>query len=207
MVRLGMICFPIIIMLNLVNNFSKQDIMVECIQLVTLATMFAIYKALVTDFNTVERLTAKPRVLDSQSRALFNCSELLDSFRVPQSSGPSIPDSEVPVVPSPLGYTACLPSDSYRSRLTFRNAPRPHACVVQLPRAGAALLGLKREPWVTRKGRRPGRACAVAFGALSPLPFPQPLAPPLPSVPLSAALSPTETAGPTLGQVTKETSS
>ena len=190
-----MICFPIIIMLNLVNNFSKQEIMVERIQLVIPATMFAIYKALFTDFNTVERLPAKPRVLDSQSSAFFNCSELLDSFRVPQSSGPSIPDSEVPVVPSLLGHTACLPSDSYRSRLTFRNAARPHACVVQLPRAGAA-LGLERGPWVTRKGRRPGRACAVAFGALSPLPFPQPLSPPLPSVPLSAALSPTETALP-----------
>lgn len=79
--------------------------MVEHVQLETPATTLALYKALFTDFSTVEWLTAAaPGVLSVQNSQRLGASRFF----------PCVPAFniriEVPVVPWPPGQTACLPS-------------------------------------------------------------------------------------------------
>lgn len=110
---------------------------------------------------------------------------------------PSNRDSEASAVLLPLGHTTCLSgdSDSDRSLSTFRNATRPHAGVVQRPRARAA-LSVERRPGATaRVGAQ--SACAVPSRALGSSPKLPNHCATLSFIPLSGALSPFRTACPT----------
>lgn len=118
-------------------------------------------------------------------------------FFASRSTVPSNRDSEAPAVLLPLGHTTCLSgdSDSDRSLSTFRNATRPHAGVVQRPRARAA-LSVERRPGATaRVGAQ--SACAVPSRALGSSPKLPNHCATLSFIPLSGALSPFRTACPT----------
>lgn len=157
-------------MLHLVNNFSKckSELKAERIQSVTPATTFSTYKALLTDFILIYSSGYCGMASNSRTwspclpASASDCSELLGPFCEPQSPGPSIPYSEAPVAPSPLRCAACRSGDSHRSLSPFGNAALPHACVVPRLRAGTA-----PGPGAGTLGN-PGRACAVAVGALPP---------------------------------------
>ena len=123
MLRLNIICFLIIVMLNFSNEWDHG----RARKLETPAATLALYKAPCTDFSTVEWLTAAaPGVLSVQNSSqwlgasrFFPCVPAFRAFKT---------RIEIPVVPSPLGHT-CLPrkpqAASRRSQLSFRNAAHP----------------------------------------------------------------------------------
>ena len=122
MLRLNIICFLIIVMLNFSNEWDHG----RARKLETPAATLALYKAPCTDFSTVEWLTAAAPGVLTVSSELFSMAR---SFQV-LSLCPSLPSLQNPNRNTcrALATGSHLPASqvaSRRSQLSFRNAAHP----------------------------------------------------------------------------------